>query len=284
MTFKAILRRGGAPIECYRFQYAGTFSALAAWTSSDVAREIQVEAAAGPNGSAIREGFLPAPVRREAIEGTDERSGTGLKIIVPSDHSETNAIVDLYRDGGPVSPVEVCVYRAHRGHGVTVRAFLGNITAAEFVKGECILHCEPKSGALQHPILRQLYQGPCNNTLGDAFCGVNLAALAVTGTVDAISADGLTVEVSEADTPADGYFASGGRLAFGSRYGFITGHVGAVLTLFRAVPGLIVGSSVSLTPGCDRTLTDCTTKFANTAQHMGFPFIPSVDPFTQGVD
>lgn len=284
MTLTALLRRGAAPVEFYRFQYVGTTTAIAAWNASDVARELEIEADAGPSGVAVREVYLPAPVRREAIEGTDERSGTGLKVIVPADNSETNAIVDLFRDGGPVSPVEICVYRAHRGHHKVIREFLGNVTGAEFAGGVCTLNCEPKSGALQHPILRQLYQGPCNNTLGDAFCGVNLAGLAVSGTVDTISADGLTVEVSEADDSADGYFGAGGRLAFGSRYGFITSHVGPTLTLFRAVPGLIVGSSVSISPGCDRSLTDCTTKFSNTAQHMGFPFIPTVDPFTQGVD
>lgn len=284
MSLTALLRRGAAPVEFYRFQYVGTSDALAKWNGSDVGREFFIDDTIHPTGGDILEIYLPAPVRREAIEGTDERSGTGLTIIVPADNAETNAIVDLYRDGGPVSPVEVCVYRGHRGNYMTVREFYGNITGAEFTGSECHLKCEPKAGALQHPILRQLYQGPCNNTLGDSYCGVNLAALAVTGNVDAISADGLTVDLSEADALPDGYFGSGGRLVFGSRYGFITNHVGAVLTLFRAVPGLTVGSNITITPGCDRSLTDCTTKFSNTANHMGFPFIPSVDPFTQGVD
>jgi uncharacterized phage protein (TIGR02218 family) len=281
--YSAIMRRGGQPVEFYRFQYVGTTTALAKWNASDTAREFSIPGTVHPTGGDILETYLPAPVRREAIEGTEERSGTGLKIIVPEDDAETNGIVDLYRDGGPVSPVELCVYRSWRGSATAVREFYGNITGATFEKGECTLNCDPKSGALQHPILRQLYQGPCNNEFGDAFCGVDLDALAVSGTVDAISADGITVTVSEADDSPDGYFAKGGRLTFGSRYGFITAHVGGVLTLFRAVPGLIVGSSVTLTPGCDHSLTDCTV-FNNVANHMGFPFIPSVDPFTQGVD
>jgi uncharacterized phage protein (TIGR02218 family) len=279
-----LLRRGSAPVEFYRFQYVGTSTAIAKWNASDVAREFYIEGAIHPTGGAIREIYLPAAVIREAIEGTDERSGTGLKITVDAANTETDAITDLYRSGGPVTPMEVCVYRGHRGHYKVVREFYGNVTAAEFSGSKCTLNCEPKSGALQHPILRQLYQGTCNNTLYDTFCGVAKASFATAGTVDTITADGLTIEVSEADALADGYFAAGGLLEFGSRRGFITAHVGPALTLFRAVPGLVVSSSVTIYPGCDRSLADCGTKFSNIGQHMGFPFIPSVDPFTDGVD
>lgn len=281
--FTALMRGGGTPVEFYRFQYVGTTTAIAKWLAADTAREFSIPGTIHPGGSDILETYAPVAVRREAIEGTEERSGTGLKIIVAEDNSETNGIVDLYRDGGPVAPMEVCVYRSWRGSSTAIREFYGNITGAEFSGGVCTLSCDPKSGALQHPILRQLFEAPCNNTFGDAFCGVNLAALAVSGTVDAISADGLTVSVSEADDSPDGYFGKGGRLNFGSRYGMITAHVGPTLTLFRRVPGLIVGSSVDLIPGCDRSLTDCAS-FSNVANHMGFPFIPTVDPFSQGVD
>jgi hypothetical protein len=102
--------------------------------------------------------------------------------------------------------------------------------------------------------------------------------------VDTISADGLTITVSEADPFADGYFAAGGLLEFGSYRGFIVAHTGSTLTLFRAVPGLAASSSITIYPGCDRTLSTCNTTFSNAARHMGFPLIPTRDPFTTGVE
>jgi uncharacterized phage protein (TIGR02218 family) len=132
-------------------------------------------------------------------------------------------------------------------------------------------------------VLRQLYQTPCNNMLYDAFCGVNKAAFAVATTVDAISSDGRTLTVPIAAIEPDGFYGAAGLLEFGARMGTIDAHVGDQLTLQRAVPGLVAGSGVTIYPGCKRDLNDCTTKFSNTVNHMGFPFIPSQDPFTAGV-
>jgi uncharacterized phage protein (TIGR02218 family) len=180
--------------------------------------------------------------------------------------------------------VELSLYRVYRGSGDARRIFYGDVAGAEIANGMMTLNVQPKHAALQHPILRALWQGPCNNQLGDAFCGVNLDAFAVAGTIDTISADGLTVAVSEADPFANGYFAAGGKLIFGSYVGFIIAHTDATLTLFRRVPGLIAGSSVTLYPGCDRTWFTCNGTFNNAARHMGFPFIPTRNPFTTGVE
>jgi hypothetical protein len=282
VRFLPLERAGGAPAELYQFHRGST--SLARWTSADVARTVEIPDALDPIGGSDPFQFLPAPITREQVEGTDERSGTGLKVMLPAGSAETtDTIVGLYRDGPPASPVELSLYRVHRGSGDVRRIFFGDVTGAEFEAGVCTLNCEPKHAALQHPILRQLWQGPCNNQLGDSFCGVNLSAFNVAGTVDTISADGLTITVPEAAALADGYFAAGGKLIFGARIGFLVGHVGDTLTLFRRVPGLVAGSSVTLQPGCDRTHGTCDSVFSNAANHMGFPLIPSRDPFKTSV-
>lgn len=271
MKFLNLERRGGAPQECYRFHRGGT--KIAEWTSGDVARTTT------DGGS-----FTPASITREQTEGDGDQSNTALKVSLSLGDAEVAAITDLYKDGPPAAPVELSLYRVHRGSGDARRIFYGDIAGAEITNGMMTLNVQPKHAALQHPILRQLWQGPCNNQLGDAFCGVNLDSFAVAGTIDTISDDGLTVDVSEADAFDDGYFAAGGKLIFGSYVGFITAHTDATLTLFRRVPGLIAGSSVTLYPGCDRTYATCNTTFSNAARHMGFPLIPTRNPFTSGVE
>jgi uncharacterized phage protein (TIGR02218 family) len=284
VSLTALLRRGAAPVEFYRFQYVGNDTALARWTGSDVGREFFIAGAIHPTGGDILEIYLPAPVVRDDVEGTEERAGASLRITLPIDHVETNTIVDLYRAGvAPVTPVEVCVYRAHRGHRDVARLFYGNITSPEFSDAHCVLNVEPKSGMLRHPLLRQKFQAPCNNTLYDQFCGVNRGSFSAAATVSAIAADGVTLTVPEADAQPDGYYGAGGLLQFGSRYGFIREHTGPTLVLLTPVPGLAASSSVTISAGCDRTLATCRDRFSNTPNHQGFPFTPTEDPFRHGV-
>jgi hypothetical protein len=284
VSFRALLRRGGAPVEFYRFQYVGTSDALAKWNASDVGREFLITGAIHPTGGDIAEIYLPAPVTRAEIQGTEERGGAGCSFTVPLDDPETDPIVDLYRDGvSPVQAVEVCAYRAYRGHSTTTRVFYGTITTPEFTRRTCILHCEPKSAAIRLPILRQRYQAPCNNTLYDAFCGVSKASFSDATTVQAVAADGVTLTITDAALQVDGYYGAGGLLQFGSRYGYIREHTGDQVVLVAPVPGLIATSAVTISAGCDRSLGTCTTKFANAANHQGFPFVPTEDPFRHGV-
>lgn len=283
MKLLALARRGAAPMEFYRFQYVGTSTALAAWTSADVGVQIVIPAAMHPTGGLTLETFLPVPIKREQLASSNERAGPGLQVILPANDGETNAIVDLFRDREPPSPVELCLYLSYRGSSDTWRPFFGEVTSATVDRRRCVLNVEPKHGTLKRTILPVLVQAPCNNVLYDAHCGVNKAAFAWPATIDAIAADGVTLTIPEAADKADGYFGADGLLEFGNRVGTIVQHVGDQITLLRAVPGLLVGSDVTLFPGCKRDLGDCGDVFGNVANHMGFPFVPHVDPFRVGV-
>jgi uncharacterized phage protein (TIGR02218 family) len=263
--FRPFETRGGMPAELYHFTLGA--AVLGAWTS----------------GTLWRDGdWRPVPIRRERIETNDERSAGSLRVILPADHGVTNAVVDLYRGTVPTGVVELTVYRVHQGQVAFAKIFVGEVAAAEFSGSHCLLTVESKAGALKQRVLRQLYQGPCNNTLYDSFCGVVRANFSAAATVTAIASDGVTLTVPVASSQANGYY-TGGQLQFGSRWGFITAHTGSTLVLLRSVPGLAVSSSVTISAGCDRQIGTCHTKFNNIANHQGFPFIPSLDPFTAGV-
>jgi hypothetical protein len=107
------------------------------------------------------------PIEHEKIDGTDERSGTGLRVTCRVDDAETNAIVDLFRDGEPHAPSR-CASTAATAAAGHARIFFGDVTDAAFGDGQCALNVEPKHGALTRTVLRQLYQAPCNNMLYDA--------------------------------------------------------------------------------------------------------------------
>ena len=133
---------------------------------------------------------------------------------------------------------------------------------------------------LQRP-LGDAYTPECRFDLGDARCGVHLAALTVSGTVTSV-----IDQANFADarlTAASGVYA----------YGVVQWQSGAnagqkmdvknwdlssqTLTLWLPMPSPIqVGDSYSLTPGCDKRFATCQSRFTNGAQFGGFPYVPGI--------
>jgi uncharacterized phage protein (TIGR02218 family) len=128
---------------------------------------------------------------------------------------------------------------------------------------------------------RNLWQPGCVNSLGDASCGVDLSAFAVTGAALA----GSTASVVGADiaNAVSGYFDQG-KITFTG--GALTGLSRSVKQCRFGAPGAIslmapfpsapaAGDGFAIYPGCDKTLgANGCPKFANQARFRGFPFIP----------
>lgn len=120
--------------------------------------------------------------------------------------------------------------------------------------------------------------GPrCYAILGDGECQVNIAALAVTGSVTSIT----TARFAFADTSraeAEHEF-SDGRITWTS--GLNNGKTYTVeysnaddFTLQLPTPKDIqVGDTYSMTPGCNHGPDDCRTKFSNGVNFQGMPFL-----------
>lgn len=135
----------------------------------------------------------------------------------------------------------------------------------------------------------RLYLRSCSADLGDARCGVALAA--ATASVDA--SDGrLGLSAFGLASYPDGHF-TGGRLVFtaGANAGFATEvkrHAvegdQAVFQLWQTPPAAIeAGDGFSVTPGCDKSFAICRAKFGNGVNFRGFPHMPTTDFIIGGV-
>jgi uncharacterized phage protein (TIGR02218 family) len=136
--------------------------------------------------------------------------------------------------------------------------------------------------ALNQPVGRVFAQS-CDAVLGDARCGTTVTPVA--GTVITV-ADARRFTAAGLVTFADQWFA-GGKLTFTS--GANAGRAMEVKThmlvadvasfsLWQAMSEPIApGDSFTVTPGCDKQFATCKTKFANTANFRGFPFMPGND-------
>lgn len=118
--------------------------------------------------------------------------------------------------------------------------------------------------------------------LGDPFCGVDVAALRVTGTVATVV--NVRQKFTSDLTDVDGYFTKGYiKFTTGLNAG-IESEVktytasGGTVELWLQLPfNIQVGDAFEVDPGCDRLKSTCISKFNNIVNFQGEPFIPGPD-------
>jgi uncharacterized phage protein (TIGR02218 family) len=252
---------GGAPVELYRF---ASGSEVWSWTSGD-AEEIY----AGAN-------YEPEAITRGEVDQNGEDDQGQLEVTVP----RTNPVAELFVAGLPSRPVTVEVFRFHRGDPEVISIFRGEVASADFLGSEVKLTCLPPIACLRSLGPPNTFQGQCNWALYSSGCGLDHENYRVTGDISAI--EGLTIRSPAFGSHPDPYFAGGWVENAAGEMQWVTSHVGATLTLLTAFRDLRLGDHVSAFPGCARTLEACEA-FDNLQHFLGFPFLPSKNPFDVGV-
>lgn len=136
----------------------------------------------------------------------------------------------------------------------------------------------------------RLYQYACDADLGDARCGVDLAAAGVRGegtiassvSTRRFKASGLGAFSTRWFARGLATFTSGvnqGRAIEVKRHDLAAGV--ATIELWQELPAApAVGDTFQITAGCDKHLATCRDKFANVANFRGFPHMPGNDYVT----
>ena len=133
----------------------------------------------------------------------------------------------------------------------------------------------------------QLYQRQCRASLGDAKCGVDLAARGMIFEAEVIAVDGPSISVPFLNVPV-GQFANGViRVLNGDAEGSerriredLDDSTSRMLCLWDGIPGVQPGDVIALTVGCGKTADFCRIRFDNMANFRGFPHLPSEDWLT----
>lgn len=155
---------------------------------------------------------------------------------------------------------------------------LGNITRT--AEGEYRTELRGLAQHLTQNIIRT-YGTNCDAELGDARCGVNVASLALTGTVTAVTSNRrFTATLSS--TPTELGYLDGGMLTWttGNNDDFTmevkrgaVGDVHGEITLFLPMHlDIEVGDTFSVQPGCDKAAATCKGKFNNIVNFRGHGF------------
>jgi uncharacterized phage protein (TIGR02218 family) len=253
-------RDSGAPVELLELSHGASFWRF---TSSDQPYTYSAHT------------YQPEPgLARSAIEHSQEAVADEVKVQLEL----ANPVSQLLLADGAIDPVYVTIYRFHRGApSDVVSAFIGEVVEFHFGPEGAELTCAPLTAAFERRVPTTLCSRQCQKTTYSADCGVNKADFKTTAVLSAVS--GNVVQSTTFDTPPDQYFRGGWIQRASGERRFIVDHVGAALTLTHPIPGLAPGETVDAYAGDDHQEATCRDKFSNLVNFLGFPDIPTRNPY-----
>jgi uncharacterized phage protein (TIGR02218 family) len=224
--------------------------------------------------------YSPAPISRNAVDTNPGETPKMLEITLP----ENNALIEQFIPYLPVTPISVTVYRRHFTDPDNEYAvvFTGAAASVQFEGGGAVLSCRPVAASIQRKAPWQTYQSSCNWALYSLGCGLNKDDYKTAGTVTSIN--NFDLLITAAGTRPDGWFTTGFiRRDSTGEVRWITAHTGATITLQKDFDGLEGGEAMTIFAGCDRLETTCSSKFNNKLRFLGWPDIPTKNPFADNV-
>lgn len=218
--------------------------------------------------------YLPTAITRGRINQGEKINKDSITITIPRGHDLAAQFINF----PPETSTTVTIRRLHRGLAFTeaIVIWKGRVIGGE-PKGETMdIICESIFTSLRRYGLRLRAELICQHTLYSPECGANQPLYRFDNAISAISGTALTMASTSAK--ADGWF-NGGILDYQGDTRFILFHAGNTIKISRPMASLKAGITVALYPGCDRTMDICKNKFGNLNNYLGFPWIPSVNPF-----
>lgn len=163
----------------------------------------------------------------------------------------------------------------------TVVMFVGVVAGQDMTSTSIKLTAKNPINQLNAQWPRNEYTPKCQHLLYDAGCTLSKANFATNATA-AAGATTTTLAAQTSTGKPSGYFETGvlsftGGVNASSRRGVRT-FDGTTFTL--AVPLLTApaaGDPFTVYAGCDRTLSVCTSRFANQQHYRGFPYVPRAE-------
>lgn len=263
-------KSSGAPVELYR--YKGTYQNFY-YTSGPRAVTYQAPDDDAPHT------YAPIAIKRSAVRSavvSDDGGELTLELPV------STPLVVIY--GFQTSPpaLELTIFRGHNAADF-VRYWIGPVENIQVTKGTATIRVPSRlAAALSTDLPNVYYQGPCNHTLFDARCGVDIADWSIEASIVAL--DGKDVTLASIGA-FDGQLKGGDLVLTSGERRMIMAQTGNVVTVSYPFAGANIDDVVTCVVGCDLAWKgDCKTRFDNTARFGGFPLIPSTNVFSAGLE
>lgn len=263
---------GGAPVECYAWDSVG--GTIIRDTSADEPITLS-----GVGAGVYQTTYIERGPLRESVE---DDSGS-VEVKVHPSHPAAAAFVGY----PPAVPIELTIYRKHRDDAEVIVMPVGRVARCTFDRSDkggmvATLLVVPGGPRFVRNLPLLSYQSPCNWVLYGPGCRLDKEDFRISGTAAFVA--GVHISATAFASRPDGWFRSGwAETAAGERRAIVA-HVADALTLVAPFDDLDVGDAIHAYAGCDRTETTCATHFNNLVNHLGFPDIPTRDPYRWSLD
>lgn len=267
---------GAAPIELYKITGTDSFY----YTSSST--EFTYE------GNT----YEPIAISRTAPTVNDKEASGNITVRFPFN----NTFAARYLGGVPPSPDRIDIYRVHLSDATSevLPFWAGFVSGVKFKGTEATVSLSGLASRMSAQIPSKTFSWMCNHVLYGEGCQVAESSFTFDFSVTAISSDGVTLTVTDSgqastEITADTSFFNGGTVRTGvegsQRMALSVSEVAGsantyTVVLMVPVSGLEVGQGITLSAGCDHSVQVCRSRFNNVERYGGFPFIPTLNPFS----
>jgi uncharacterized phage protein (TIGR02218 family) len=218
------------------------------------------------------------------VSVTRGKIATGLEhltVHLPGDHAFSRKFATI----APGQTATLTVQGYHLGDTADLRVlYKGVVRSVAFSKdmSKSSLSLVPISEAFTKQIPERTFQASCNNILFDSNCKISAGLYSYAGTVSVVSGNTITVPGLTASKGND--WSTAGFVAYDVLdYRLILLQSSDVLTLALPFYETVMNENVTVYAGCNRTIGVCNTKFSNTANFGGCPYVPTKNIFTTGL-
>jgi uncharacterized phage protein (TIGR02218 family) len=226
-----------------------------------------------------RSGFSPSALRNTNDLAVDNFDVT---FLLEFDGTAEAELIGGYYDYAQVDVFLINYADLTQGKVQLARGTLGEVTIG---RGQAKAEIRGLAQELQQDVL-ELTSPTCRADLGDARCGVNLAAFTVSGTISSVTSNKLFSDSSRSE--ANDYF-NGGLLTWTSGDNAqlkmeVKNYTSSSkqFELHQAMPYPIqIGDTYTVYRGCDKSLSACKNIFNNVINFRGEPYLPGVDQVMQ---
>lgn len=253
------------PVEVYEFSYQGITQYF-----TSASEDVMI----GPIT------YTHSQLARTAFVESGEIGKNNITLTCP----DPFPISDLFEAGPPDDIVTLIIKRVQFGAmdvGDTVIVWIGRILTVDHPPLRTEFTCESVFTSLRQAGARRTYTVNCTYALYGGECALNITAFQTNITIDSQAGNVLTA--SAFATQPDGWWA-GGKIVWQSAPGIfvkrgIKNHAGSICEITFTMNGFPNGGLVTIAPGCDHTFAVCGSKFSNTDNYGGFPFMTEKNPW-----
>ena len=199
--------------------------------------------------------------------------------------SADSAVVQQFIPYQPSNPMRVRVYRHHfEDADMEFKAeVIGKVVNCEIDKNDemATLSIRLSGNNLDRKTPWPIYQKQCNYALYGPGCQVNRFDFQTIGVLSIVSTD--IIRSTDFASKPDGWFDNGYVTNATGEYRYIVHHEGDQIWLQTPFVKALPGETVFAYAGCTRLRDMCKDKFDNLGRFLGFPWVPSKNPYADSV-